>query len=544
MIRYDREDFKLAEIDNALDKDGAEDVSAAESSLTDDSGKTETAAVPNAEELGAMDECVADAAVGAEGNIGETVSEVCEEGSDGRSGVETVQPQGESDKKVSGETAQAVLCEDETNSVEQGKKKIADASESETEVSRDKKPKVLTNEEVTGHTAGLWKYKPVPEDEPEPVPEYINGTYTFSGIKAIAARVRGKKHKHEGTNCDDWYEVANYGDIIFVAVSDGAGSKKFSRIGARESCKAAIGYMVNSFKTIFEERKDLRRRLSLELSDPQCMESYGVLAGIVQNSVIKAYEAVESAFYSRSVSKEYSALLNRDLKLSDLSATLLLAVMIPINNETGERLVISCQIGDGMITLIDSKGEFSGSLKLMGVPDSGDFSGETEFLVSPQMKKIESLQSRTKLSRSTADTMLVMTDGVADDYFPNETEMLRLYFDLVINGILPKESAPGDVSSLTQQQLRIFKKIPDPLAYPWVNDQSVKVPIQYTKRICDAAGVSLEDIWNDPTIIDLAVFEMDQINKDADPGELLKVWLDNYVERGSFDDRTLVIVKA
>ena len=85
----------MAEIDNALDKDGAEDVSASESSLTDDSGKTETAAVPNAEELGAMDECAADAAVGAEGNIGETVSEVCEEGSDGRSGVETVQPQGE-----------------------------------------------------------------------------------------------------------------------------------------------------------------------------------------------------------------------------------------------------------------------------------------------------------------------------------------------------------------------------------------------------------------------------------------------------------------
>ena len=51
---------------------------------------------------------------------------------------------------------------------------------------------------------------------------------------------------------------------------------------------------------------------------------------------------------------------------------------------------------------------------------------------------------------------LIHIYGVADDYFPNETEMLRLYFDLVINGILPKESAPGDVSSLTQQQLSLI----------------------------------------------------------------------------------------
>ena len=103
------------------------------------------------------------------------------------------------------------------------------------------RPKPLSNEEVTGHTANLWKYIAIPENEPEPFPEYINGTVEFPGSKVIAARVRGKKHKHEGTNCDDWYETANYDKITFVAVSDGAGSKKFSRIGAKESCTLAHG---------------------------------------------------------------------------------------------------------------------------------------------------------------------------------------------------------------------------------------------------------------------------------------------------------------
>ena len=364
----------------------------------------------------------------------------------------------------------------------------------------------------------------------------------FPGSKVIAARVRGKKHKHEGTNCDDWYETANYDKITFVAVSDGAGSKKFSRIGAKESCKAAIGYMVTSLRETLESNPELRDNLMLELSSQKCMDACGILANIVQQSVIKAFEAVEVAYYSRCVDKDYSKVLNRNLQFKDFSATLLLAVMIPVSDTTKDHLVISCQIGDGMIALMNSKGEFKNSIKLMGVPDSGDFSGETDFLTSSQVKNIESLQTRTKISRSVVDTMFVMTDGVADDYFPNETEIRRLYYDLIINGVIDKSEVATDTAALTPQQLSILKKIPDPLVYPWVNDQNVKISIQYTKRICEAAQVTLEDIWNDLTILDLAKLEMGQLNNNIDSGERLRVWLDNYVERGSFDDRTLVVV--
>ena len=386
--------------------------------------------------------------------------------------------------------------------------------------------KALSNEEVTGHTASLWKYLPIPSHEPEPVPEYINGTVKFPGSKVIAARVRGKKHKHEGTNCDDWYEVANYERITFIAVSDGAGSKKFSRIGARESCKAAIGFLVSSFEKLFTGKPELKEHLTLALTDSKCMEACGVLAGIVQQSVIKAHEAVEAAFYSRKTNPEYEKVLGRGLQFKDLSGTLL----------------ISCQIGDGMIAILNSEGEFSNSMKLMGVPDSGDFSGETDFLTSSQMKSIESLQHRTKISRTIVDTVMVMSDGVADDYFPNETQMRRLYFDLVVNGILEKSSKPISMATLTQAQMKLFKRIPDPLVYPWVNDQSVKIPIQNTNRILESTGLTLEDLWKDPTALNLARLELEENEKNPDLSEKLKIWLDNYVERGSFDDRTLVIV--
>lgn len=402
--------------------------------------------------------------------------------------------------------------------------------------------KALSNEEVTGHTANLWKYLPIPSHEPEPAPEYINGTVKFPGSKVVAARVRGKKHKHEGTNCDDWYEVANYERMTFIAVSDGAGSKKFSRIGARESCKAAIGFLVSSFEKLFTDKPELKEHLTLALTDSKCMEACGVLAGVVQQSVIKAHEAVEVAFYSRKTNPEYEKILGRGLQFKDLSGTLLIAVLIPISEIMKEHLVISCQIGDGMIAILNSEGEFSNSMKLMGVPDSGDFSGETDFLTSSQMKNIETLQHRTKISRTVVDTVMVMSDGVADDYFPNETQMRRLYFDLIVNGILEKPSKPISVATLTQAQMKLFKRIPDPLVYPWVNDQNVKIPIQYTNRILESTGLTLEDLWKDPTALNLARLELEENEKNTDLSEKLKIWLDNYVERGSFDDRTLVVV--
>ena len=187
--------------------------------------------------------------------------------------------------------------------------------------------------------------------------------------------------------------------------------------------------------------------------------------------------------------------------------------------------MISCQIGDGMIAILNSEGEFSNSMKLMGVPDSGDFSGETDFLTSSQMKSIESLQHRTKISRTIVDTVMVMSDGVADDYFPNETQMRRLYFDLVVNGILEKSSKPISMATLTQAQMKLFKRIPDPLVYPWVNDQSVKIPIQNTNRILESTGLTLEDLWKDPTALNLARLELEENEKNPDLSEKLKIWL-------------------
>lgn len=396
--------------------------------------------------------------------------------------------------------------------------------------------------DVTKITASLWKYFPIPNDEPDPFPEYITKYEKSNGTAIIGARVRGKKHKHEGTNCDDWFETANIDNIKLIAVSDGAGSKKYSRLGAKAACQASIGYLVQQFRTLINNNFDILENLSLELSDEKCVSSCKSVAGLIQDAVVKAYNAVESEFYRDSLNPRYSDLLKRNITIKDFSSTLLVAAIIPLQNVTNENLVISCQIGDGMIALINSSESLEKSVKLMGEADSGDFSGETDFIVNKKLIEASSLASRTKLSRGKADIIMLMSDGVADDYFPNETEMHRLYLDLVANGIIQKYEGSSS-NQLSSKDIEIIRKLPKPITYPWVNDNSIIIGLNYTKSISEEMGISLEQLWNDHTIVSLASVQVKEALSSDDPAERLKIWLDNYVERGSFDDRTLVIAQ-
>ena len=325
-------------------------------------------------------------------------------------------------------------------------------------------------------TAALWQCRPAPEG-PDPAPDSRSDTLTLAEGQIIAARVRGKRHKHEGTPCDDWYEVGHREGVLFAAVADGAGSRKFSRVGARESCEAAAGYIATAFERLFAERPELRRLPALSGQDPAFPEVYGPFAAVVQEAVVQAHRAARMAFLRRAHRPEYAEALGRGLQIEDLSATLLAAAAVPL--EGGERLAVACQIGDGMMALLDGRGDGAPSLKLMGEADSGPFAGETEFLAPLSEAALkEKLRRKTRAAVTRAEALLVMTDGVADDYFPYEPELRRLYLDLRANGILEGPPLQGDRAGLP-------------------------------------AGM---------------------------PGQRLEAWLDNYVERGSFDDRTLAIL--
>lgn len=394
----------------------------------------------------------------------------------------------------------------------------------------------LSDEAVLAHTASLWQYHPVPQDEPDAAPEYKTEEKRIGTADFVAARVRGKKHKHEATNCDDWFAVAAVSDIAVLAVSDGAGSKRFSRVGARAASEAAVGSIYEQLRTLDAASAKNRAAFALPMSDAAFGEACARLGAALHTGVLDARRAVLAAFHERCGQEAYTKLLERDLALSDFAATLLVTVAVPVP-ELGEVLVLSCQVGDGMTCAIDTHAPYGKAVKLLGKPDSGDFSGETDFLTSEAMADIASLQRRTLVTRGACDLILTMTDGVADDYF-NEQEMHRLYLDLVANGIVP--GAQG-AATFTRTEVELLRSLPQPAAFPWVNDKEQHIALQYASHICRKIPTTEECLWQNAHVLALAA-EDTSLKGVASHAERLKIWLDNYVTRASFDDRTLALL--
>ena len=412
----------------------------------------------------------------------------------------------------------------------------AAAAPTEAVADADDAPAALSDEAVLAHTASLWQYHPVPQDEPDAAPEYKTEEKRIGTADFVAARVRGKKHKHEATNCDDWFAIAAVGDIAVFAVSDGAGSKRFSRVGARAASEAAVGSIYEQLRTLDAANAKNRAAFALPMSDAAFGEACAGLGAALHAGVLDARLAVLAAFHERCGQEAYTKLLGRDLTLSDFAATLLVTVAVPVP-ELGEVLVLSCQVGDGMTCAIDTHAPYGKAVKLLGKPDSGDFSGETDFLTSEAMADIASLQRRTLVTRGAYDLILTMTDGVADDYF-NEQELHRLYLDLAANGIVP--GAQG-ASTFTRTEVEFLRSLPQPTTFPWVNDKEQHIALQYASRMCRKIPTTEECLWQNAHVLALAAEDTSLKGVDSH-AERLKIWLDNYVTRASFDDRTLALL--
>jgi len=388
---------------------------------------------------------------------------------------------------------------------------------------------------ITEYTAELWKYKKVPTEKimPEPVREYLHESHTIDQFQVIAARVRGKLHKHNGTNCDDWFETENVDGIFVSAVSDGAGSKKFSRIGARAACRRARFYLKTQLGKLLTRNPKLREDLAQDMKSHVFSEAANQLASMVQDAILTAREGVIKACEDRKRKDAYMRVVGRELEAKDFACTLLVTVAVPLGKEM---LVVACQVGDGITAVLNTSADFDKAVTLLGTPDSGNYSGETDFLTSAKFSDKANLANRTMLSRKPIDIIFSMTDGVADDYYPNGVQLHRLYFDLVINHVLPLPKEIGE----DEQKI----DVPEPHSHLELSgeEKRERVAIQYTSELCEANKMTLEELWNNRAPLGAMAKKIaPPKNRSADVR--LQNWLNNYTVRGSFDDRTLVILR-
>lgn len=388
----------------------------------------------------------------------------------------------------------------------------------------------LTDREVMEHTASIWKYKPVEDNSVEPHTESSGSHMYAKGGETIAARVRGKKHKHDGTNCDDWYELASSDDFIIAVVSDGAGSKALSRLGARVSCESARTFLHNELSKLLSDEPQLKNDLAAELSSAEFMSSCGKVASLIQHSARHAFDSVIKELKAIYNDEKIITALGRNPELQDLYCTFLAAIVIPLSvNGQRENLIVSAQIGDGCICALNTKTKADSCLRLLGVADSGAFSGETEFL-SERSADAASIAGRTRISRGSSDIVMLMTDGVADDYYPAAPMMKRLYLDLCLNGALPM------IGIIPKKQS------PAPISFLSVSEKPEQIELQYAKQLL-SADCDIDELWNRRGSLKCHSLDAYGISHGKTQEDRLLAWLDNYNERGSFDDRTLVIIQ-
>lgn len=267
----------------------------------------------------------------------------------------------------------------------------------------------------------LWKNIPVDwNNMPEPKyrkedtqSEYVKVEALADGTPQkdiVSASKRGRSHAQEGKPRDDHFKMKHTDNGWYImAVADGAGSAKYSREGSRIACETVVEHCKTylAYSAEFEEYINTYNEYK-EQSESDARKMVGdYIYKIVGNAAYKAQKAIfEEAKKQNIPSKQYAT-------------TLLLTICKKFSYGW---FVASFWVGDGAICLYDKE---SHTAKLLGVPDEGEYAGQTRFLTMSEIfKDATSLYQRLRFSIVPNFTALfLMTDGVSDPMFETDANL-------------------------------------------------------------------------------------------------------------------------
>lgn len=267
----------------------------------------------------------------------------------------------------------------------------------------------------------LWKNLPVPEDIEYPKKnedkQYVKVTALDGTPRKdiVAASKRGRSHANEGKPRDDDFKLYHNdeNDWYVIAVADGAGSAKYSREGSRIACETAVNHCINELKNCEKFEENIQQyNLFKDDSESEARKYVGDdIYKIIGAAAFKAHKAIDNEADNKGVASKLYA------------TTLLLAIAKKFNFGW---FVATFWVGDGAICLYteDKNGEQPKST-LLGVPDEGEYAGQTRFLTMPEIfKDSTSLYKRLRF-RIVDDftALMLMTDGVSDPWFETDSNL-------------------------------------------------------------------------------------------------------------------------
>lgn len=263
----------------------------------------------------------------------------------------------------------------------------------------------------------LWKNIPTSKDipfyKPDVASEYVKVESDLNGEirkDIVAASNRGRSHAQEGKARDDHFQIyhCQESDWYIIAVADGAGSAKYSRKGSEIACRTVVEFCKEKLYNCPEFEANIRAYKNA-IDEESARKTLGNdIYAIVGNAAFKAHKAISDV-----------ASKTEDAKTKDFATTLLLAICKKFDFGW---FVASFWVGDGAMCIYNKDAQV---IKVLGVPDEGEFSGQTRFLTMPEIFADHTAFYR-RLRFSIEDdftALLLMTDGVSDPMFGTNSDL-------------------------------------------------------------------------------------------------------------------------
>jgi serine/threonine protein phosphatase PrpC len=286
--------------------------------------------------------------------------------------------------------------------------------------------------------AAEWK-ELEPQDQTDDPVEHIAKEHldNLNGWSAIAASVRGKLHAHNGLWRDDSFKIATNGPWTIIAVADGMGSAPKSRVGSRMACETAVEYLLS------------------ELNGYALQASGNSESRPEQDDLEKIHKhLMECAQHAKDSIEKIAS--DRNLDPKHFATTLLVCIHCPWGDLD---FTAAIQLGDGCIAALHDQGD---TATLLTEADHGEFSSETRPLTENNIEREFSFRIKTSFNRLRC--IAIMTDGISDDFFPEEKRIIELFTGSQIAGLTAKDGSP--VEGIMKSVLP--KPIPEEALLGWM----------------------------------------------------------------------------
>lgn len=216
------------------------------------------------------------------------------------------------------------------------------------------------------------------------------------GWRLLGASRRGRKQAHDARFREDAMSFGSLPNITVLAVADGAGSSRLSRIGSHVAVRETVRRLLESTKALAESEQSDSSKLETMLK--------AALTAAVKAARQRVIDVAEKASLSP---KEFRSTLLTVLHWRD----------------AGNELLLSNQVGDGAIAVLQS----DQTIRKFGDADSGAFSGEVSCFLTDEeaARKADNIQSITDVDR--VEALLLCSDGIEDPFYPIDKKALDIF---------------------------------------------------------------------------------------------------------------------